>query len=75
MLLHDENKVLLVPQDIAGDQLNMPQNQMVQNLLPDKVGTAFFFVLPMQRTLEGRTFRLVVVGCTIVELFPTVRTE
>ena len=69
VLLHDGNKVLLVPQDIAGDQLNMPQNQMVQNLLPDKVSTAFFFVLPMQRTLEERTFRLVVVGCTIVFYF------
>ena len=69
VLLHDGNKVLLVPQDIAGDQLNMPQNQMVQNLLPDKVGTAFFFVLPMQRTLEERIFRLVVVGCTIVFYF------
>ena len=75
MLLHDGDKVLLMPQNIAGDQLNVPQNQMVQNLLPDKVGTAFFFVLPVQRTLEESTFRLIIVGCTIVELFPTVRTE
>ena len=67
--------MLLVPQDIAGDQLNMPQNQMVQNLLLDKVGTAFFFVLPMQRTLEEGTFRLVIVGCAVVELFPTVGTK
>ena len=75
VLLHDGDKVLLMPQNIAGDQLNVPQNQMVQNLLPDKVGTAFFFVLPVQRTLEESTFRLIIVGCTIVELFPTVRTE
>ena len=45
VLLHDGDKVLLMPQDIAGDQLNMPQNQMVQNLFPDEVGTAFILVL------------------------------
>ena len=67
VLLHDGDKVLLMPQNIAGDQLNVPQNQMVQNLLPDKVGTAFFFVLPMQRTLEESTFRLIIVGCAIVK--------
>lgn len=75
VLLHDGDKVLLMPQNIAGDHLNMPQNQMVQNLFPDEVGTAFFLVLPMQRTLKEGTFRLVIVGCTIVELFPTVGAE
>ena len=40
MLLHIGDKVLLMPQNIAGDQLNVPQNQMVQNLFPDEVGTA-----------------------------------
>ena len=75
VLLHDGDKVLLMPQNIAGDQLNVPQNQMVQNLFPDEVGTALFLVLPMQRTLEEGAFRLVIVGCAVVELFPTVRTE
>ena len=36
MLLHDGDNVLLMPQDIAGDQQNVPQNQMVQNLFPGK---------------------------------------
>ena len=63
-----------MPQDVACHSLDVFQDYVAEYGFPDVMSTALVLVLPMERTVEERALRSVIVGRTVIQLLTAVGT-
>ena len=73
-MLHYEDEMLTVSENIPHDQLNVFQHHSFQHGLTDEVCSTLVLVFPMKRTIEERSLTLAIVGSSVVQLLAAIGT-